>query len=509
MKALFQKIALLRRSHSFSLRLQLSVCYTFAFAFLLVLTGGVFYRYLETSLEASVDTDLHIRAQEVASGLILQNGNITSSEGELALPGFASPALQLSPAADMNQETFVRLLDTHGRLLSETKSFQVLQVPSLSVTQSLHGTPWQGTIVSSTHQEVRLYSCALIAQGKPLAVLQVGASLASLHLLLHQLVAALLASGFLVLLACAMGGYWLAGRSFAPIQRLAETARMIQAGDLHQRVPVPAVRDEVQYLALTLNEMLDSLEQSFFQQRRFVADASHELRTPVAAIRNKAEVAFLRTRSQDEYRQILGGIHAESERLGHLIHDLLALARGDEGQARFEYEPVHLDLLIESVVANAEEQAKEQEVELTIEELPSVTLLGDEARLIQVLMNLVENAISYTNRGGQVYVYLTVSPSQVQIAIRDTGIGIAPEHLPHIFERFYRADAARRRTRGSSSGLGLAIVEWIIHAHGGQIDVESEVGRGSCFTVMLPLHPTLDGSLKERTIWKRSLPAKT
>jgi heavy metal sensor kinase len=490
MKTLSTRLSTLRRSVPFSLRLQLAAWYTIAFAVLLLLTGAVFYQYLERSLEASVDTDLHLRAQQIGSSLVLQNGTITLRDLTIALPGLDTATHgAVTTSSDVNQGTLVRLLDAHGRLLGETPAFLALRVPGSSVTQPLQGTPWQGTVLSTGDQEVRLYSRTLTSAGKPVVVIQVGESLATLHTLLHQLVAALLVVGFLVLAACAAGSYWLAGRSFAPMKRLAETARKIQAGDLHQRVPVPPVRDEMQYLAVTLNEMLDSLDESFSRQRRFVADASHELRTPVAVIRNKAEVALLRSRSQDEYCTALHSIHAETVRLSYLISDLLALARGDEGQARFEREAVRLDTLVEAVTANAQGLAEERGITLSMQVPQPVTLIGDEARLIQVLLNLLDNAIRYTNPGGHVHMSLRTSGAAAQLVVRDTGIGIAPEHLPHIFERFYRADPARRRTGGSSSGLGLSIVAWVVHAHGGAVAVESRVGRGSSFTVTLPLTP--------------------
>ncbi|HLG79164.1 MAG TPA: ATP-binding protein [Ktedonobacteraceae bacterium] len=490
MNDLFLTLARLRRSVPFSLRLQLAVWYTLAFAVLLLLTGAVFYQYLETRLEASVDTDLGLRAQQVASALVVQKGTVTLDRGSAEVFGLgqtqAGPGI---PLADVNQGALVRLLDAHGRLLGETPAFRELLVPQSSVTQPLAGTPWQGTVLSLSDQEVRLYSRTLVSAGKPVAVIQVGESLAHLHTLLHDLVAALLVVGFLVLVCCGILSYWLSGRSFAPMKRLAETARKIQAGDLHQRVPVPPVRDEMQYLALTLNAMLDSLEASFSRQRRFVADASHELRTPVAVIRNKAEVALLRSRSPHEYCSALQSIHAEAERLSHLISDLLALARGDEGQARFEYEAVRLDALVEAVIANAQGLAQEHGVSLIAYTPQSVTLLGDEARLIQVILNLVDNAIRYTNPGGQVQVNLGATAEAAHLVVQDTGIGIAPEHLPHIFERFYRADPSRQRTRGSGTGLGLSIVEWIVRKHGGSVVVNSQVGQGSCFTVQLPLRP--------------------
>jgi heavy metal sensor kinase len=382
----------------------------------------------------------------------------------------------------------VRLLDAHGQLVHETPAFRALPVPQVSVTQPLQGTPWQGTISSRDGQEVRLYSRALTENGQTFAVIQVGESLAQLHTLLHDLVGELLVVGLLVLLACAVGSYWLAARAFAPIQRLAEIARRIKADDLRSRVPVPRAHDEVQYLALTLNEMIASLDQAFTRQRRFVSDASHELRTPVTVIRSKTDVALLGAGTQQDYVTVLQGINAEAERLSHLISDLLALARGDEGRTQFDREPVRLDLLAAAVTANAVLLATERDMTLEVQAPGPVMILGDEARLIQVVMNLVENAVCYTNPGGRVTVIVEPRQNQALLAVRDTGIGIAREHLPHIFERFYRADPARRRTGGSSSsGLGLSIVEWVVHAHGGAVSVESQLGQGSCFTVTLPL----------------------
>ena len=184
---------------------------------------------------------------------------------------------------------------------------------------------------------------------------------------------------------------------------------------------------------------------------------------------------------------MLEGVNAEAQRLGHLISDLLALARGDEGQTRFEREPMRLDLVAGAVATNTEWLSTECGITLAVQASEPVTILGDEARLIQVVLNLVENAVRYTNPGGRVTVAVEARQGQALLRVRDTGIGIPPEHLPHIFERFYRADPSRRRTGGSGSGLGLAIVEWIVRAHGGTVSVESQLGQGSCFTVTLPL----------------------
>jgi heavy metal sensor kinase len=494
----------LRYTIALSLRWQMVLWYTTAFTLLLLFTGAVFYQYLEHSLEASVDTDLQLRAQQIAGGVVVSRGQILlhNVTGDLSGIDTYQQNTHQEPV-DVNYGVLVRLFDTRGHLLVETPAFRGLEVPTESITQPLAGIPWQGTVKTSHDTEVRIASRRLTAGGKTIAILQVGESLAHLHALLHQLVAALLLVGLLVLICCAASSYWLAARSFAPIQRLAETARKIKAGDLQQRVPVPVVRDEVQYLAVTLNEMLDSLEQAFARERRFVADASHELRTPVAVIRNTAGVALLEPPQLDEAVGALREIRSETERLTRLLTDLLMLSRGDEGQAHFEQEAVSLDQVVETVVSTLDQLAAERHIRLTVQIPYPVTVVGDEARLIQVVLNLLDNAIRYTPPGGQVQASVSQTPPFASLTVRDTGIGIAPQHLPHIFERFYRADPAREQTGGSSSGLGLSIVEWIVRMHGGSVTVESQEGQGSCFTVCLPIAPPPSTSVSSHQLRSR------
>ena len=318
-------------------------------------------------------------------------------------------------------------------------------------------------------------------------MVQVGESLTQLQTSLRSLVIELLVLAPLILILGALGSYWLAARAFVPIDSLTRTACSIEAGDLHQRVAIPRAQDEVQRLALTLNEMIARLESAFARQRRFVADASHELRTPVAVICNMAEMALLNLSTTEEYISALSAISTEAERLGYLISDLLALARIDEGQTRLEREPVRLDRLVNAVVAQAKSMADERTIMLDVQAPEPIVIFGDETRLIQMVMNLLDNALLYTNLGGEVTLTTTVKQRQAILSIRDTGIGIAPEHLPHIFERFYRADPARVRTEGNNSGLGLAIVDWVVRAHGGVITVKSQVGQGSTFVIILPI----------------------
>ena len=493
-----------------SIRLQLTLWFMLVFAVLMLLFGTVFYVNLRSSLQTSFDASLKQRTQQIAAGIDEENGTITIRDVTGALPGLVDPdapadrngetpvATPLATStvssgerdvhADVNLGALVRILNTRGESVYVTPAFLALNIPSMSVTQPLHGTSWDGTVTARNGQTVGLYSAPLVDNGTVYGVVQVGESLSPLSNTLQSVVIELLLIVPFVLLLGAIGSYWLSARAFAPINRLTRTARRIKAGDLHERVPVPRNKDEMHSLALTFNEMIERLDKAFARQRRFVADASHELRTPVAAIRSMTDVALAQSAplEREEYLTILRDVNAEAERLGNLISDLLELARTDENQLILECEPVRLELLTVDVAATTETLAAEREITMEVVTHGPVTVLGDEVRLIQVIMNLIDNAITYTNAGGKVTLEVDIQGKNARLTVRDTGIGIAAEHLEHIFERFYRVDPARSRAAGGT-GLGLAIVEWIVRAHGGKITVESQVGQGTTFTVMLPL----------------------
>jgi heavy metal sensor kinase len=471
------------------IRLQLMLWYTSVFAVLLFASGFFFYLNLEASLADSFDSTLKVQAQAIGEDVHLSNGKIKLEDTAEELPGFGTPpSSQSASPKEIKFGQMVRLLDAHGHPLHETPAFSNLLVPGESVTAPIQGHHWVGSTKTREGDPVRLYSQRITTQhDKLFAIVQVGQSLSDLHDTLKHISKALLEIGTLVLCFSAIGSYLLTYRAFKPIDRLIQAAREIKAGDLRKRVPIPRAKDEVHSLAVTLNEMIAHLDEMFTRQRRFVADASHELRTPIAAIRSKTDVALLQIDLPDEHATVLHDINLETVRLSHLINDLLALARGDEGQTRFEQEPVQLDSLAEMVAANAESLAAERQVDLQVHTSGPITILGDEARLIQMIINLLDNAILYTNAGGRVTLTVKNTRTHATLIVQDSGIGITPEHLPHIFERFYRADPAHVRTERGSSGLGLSIVAWIIQAHKGTITVESQKGRGSTFIVALPL----------------------
>lgn len=486
------------------IRMQLTCWYTLVSAVLLLLIGIAFYTTFQQSLAASFDMALQQRAQQVAEGITNHEGKLIVDDIVDELPELDATSAIIDSASNDSRHTapgypdtpshfphdresvFVRVLDINGHVVYNTPNFTHLSVPADSVTLPLQYHPWHGTVSMSGGDElVRLYSTMLIEKGTLMGVVQIGQSLERLHASLERIMFALFLLIPFILTISAFVSYWLAGRAFVPIHYLARTAREIGAKDLHQRVVVPPANDEVRDLSLIFNEMIGRLERAFSQQRRFVADASHELRTPVAVIRSMTEVALSQPSGTEGYETVLREVNSEAERLGQLINDLLALARVDEGQAQLDSEPVRFDLLAIDVVESLEPLAQERQIELKTQTLQPATIIGDAARLIQVIMSLVDNALIYTNAGGSVTVSVETCASHVHLSVKDTGIGIAQKDIEHVFERFYRADPARSKASGGS-GLGLAIVDWVVRAHHGIVSVESQSGQGSTFMVTLP-----------------------
>ncbi len=483
------------------IRAQVMCWFCAIFILLTFLFGMVFYARLSHSLESSFDQTLRERTSQIALGIVRDDGVVKIRDVTGQLPdidqddptgngGHQAPGGSAGAASD-RLGTLVRVLDAQGHVLYVTPAFRSLRLPPESSSLALAGHDWLVTVSAGDGRSVRVYSKVLADANGIYAVLQVGSELEPLETMLNSVVIELLIIAPFVILLGACGSYWLVTRALTPIVRLTETAHTIGAGDLHQRVPLPAADDEVRHLAVTFNEMIERLEQAFARQRRFVADASHELRTPVAAIRSMAEVTLVQGATPEEYTAILRAVAAGAERLGRLINDLLMLARADEGHLRLEREPVHLDLLVAEVAATLEPLANEAGVLLQVRPAAGPVIVeGDEARLMQVVMNLLDNALAYTEAGGRVTLTVEICEREqghcACLSVADSGVGIPPEHLPHIFERFYRVDPARSHTTGGN-GLGLAIVDWIVRSHGGAISVSSEPGCGTTFQVRLPL----------------------
>jgi heavy metal sensor kinase len=301
----------------------------------------------------------------------------------------------------------------------------------------------------------------------------------------------LFASPLLLLLASA-GGYWLSGRALAPVDQITREARSIGALNLSRRLEVPRTGDELERLSETLNGMLERLEQVFRRLTQFTADASHELRTPVALMRTRTEIALRRPRSEEEYRETLELLLEDLARTTTLIENLMLLARADSGAAALERVRLNLGAPLGEAWVEAQALAQNKQI-LMQAQLPESQLWieGDSSSLRRLFFILLDNAVKYTPPQGRITVSLEASDGSAVAEVRDTGIGIAAQDLPHIFERFFRADRARSRETGGA-GLGLAIGHWIAEAHGGTLSATSRPGEGSVFQVRIPL--ATDGS---------------
>jgi heavy metal sensor kinase len=322
--------------------------------------------------------------------------------------------------------------------------------------------------------------------GIQIGILQVGRPVAEVDATLRQLALLLAVAVPFTLLVASAGGLFLAGRALDPIDRITRAAAAIGADDLSRRLNFRGTRDEIGRLAATFDRMLDRLDQAFRRQRQFTADASHELRTPLTMLASQIDVALERKRSSAEYERLLRSLREDAARMTQLVSELLTLARADAGQQVLTREELDLSELVRSVVPAMQPLAVQRGLRLTEDIQAVATVSGDQTRLTQLVINLVDNALRYTPQGGTVSVSVGSDREWAVLRVHDTGVGIAAEHLPHLFERFYRADPARARADGGA-GLGLAIAQWVTQAHGGQISVDSELGRGSTFTVRLPL----------------------
>ena len=322
-------------------------------------------------------------------------------------------------------------------------------------------------------------------QGSPLRTISVvvGCSMIPEWAELRRFAWLLAASGAGVLVLGLAVGWWLSARAIRPIAQISAAAQSISEGNLAERINPTETDSELGQLAVVLNRTFDRLQSVLARQAQFTADASHELRTPIAVILSQTQTALKRERPPEEYREALAAAQRAAQRMARLTESLMLLARLDGGGGK-TFQPVCLDQVVRDVVQLLRPLAEEPTIRVQTE-LASLLCSGDEEQLHQLVTNLLSNAIRYNRPGGSVTVRLAEVESFCLLQVTDTGLGIAPEHLPHVFDRFYRADQARSRVTGGT-GLGLAIAAAVAHTHGGTIEVTSEVNAGSTFTVRLP-----------------------
>jgi heavy metal sensor kinase len=454
-----------------SIRFRLTAWYAAILAVTFVFVGVGVWLAIRDSINETVDKELRSRVQAMRDFLQRQGSGGDAAVDEL-----------IEHAALLPVGTSFRIADGHGRWIYRSPGTEGWDV--MAPDPSRLPRRGRSETVLRNGNPVRVLS-ALMAPG----VIQIGIPIDEFLEMLNAFTwTALLASPLLLMLA-STGGYWMSRRALAPVEQIARTSGEIEAQNLSERLPLRGTGDELDHLSATLNGMFARLEDSFRRITQFTADASHELRTPVAIIRTTAEVVRRKSRSEKEYAEALDRILAESERTTELIEDLMLLARADAHTEEMVLESVALGELAQAASGDARVLAEAAGVTLTNGELNHCAVSGEYRALRRLLLIVLDNAIKYSKPGGEVWLHLGVCQQgdrpMAVVEVRDNGIGIAPEDLPHIFERFYRASKDRSRKIGGV-GLGLSIAQTIAQRHGGEIQIESRPGVGSTVRVFLP-----------------------
>jgi heavy metal sensor kinase len=331
----------------------------------------------------------------------------------------------------------------------------------------------------------RIISTPVYRDGRLIEIIQLGTQLHYVKRNLSHFRDNILIALPIILVFGTLGGWVLARRSLSPIGYIAVKAQSITSQNLSERLTVRGTGDEMDDLIRTINAMIARLESSFKRMAEFTADASHELKTPLCAMRGEAEVLLLKERKAEEYQEGLAHFIEQFDHLNQMINDLILLSKLDTTEVALKMAPLRLDLLIKDLCNFFQVLAEQKNIALEIGTLEEVTVIGDKIRLQQLFTNLIDNAIKYTTHGA-IRVTAKKNEDAVAVKIVDTGMGIPEEEREKIFKRFYRMDKSRSRETGGV-GLGLSIAEWVVHAHHGRIEVDSEINRGSTFTVYLPL----------------------
>ena len=453
-----------------SIRFRLAVWYFAILAAILILFSGGIYIAQERTLRANLDNALRTQAT-AAQGLIEYS---TSGRPTLRLP--------VNPGYPNQGETFQRLFDVSGVLLfDDSSSFGQVPIDAKALEQARRGGEHIATLDTGTAQALIL--TLPVVHGTVVGILQTGQSTSEMTGSLHDLLLMLAVGVLFALVFASVGGWWLSSRALAPIDRVTKLAQEITGQDLNRRLNLDLPDDEVGRLARTFDDMIARLDAMFQRQRQFTADASHELRTPLTAIKGQIDVALTRPRAAAEYQRVLTAVNQQVDRMTRLVGGLLMLARSDAGAMPLDRRPVALQNLAESVAQQVAPLARAKGLDVAIDPGPPTVVLADQDLLLQLLLNLADNAVKYTDHGTTTIGWLA-HQGDVEIFVRDSGPGIPADQQGRIFERFYRVDVARSREQGGA-GLGLAICQWIAEAHGGRMSVRSS-DAGSTFTVTLP-----------------------
>lgn len=454
-------------------RVRLTAWYLAVICLVLLIASLGMYIGIRITIERQIDRSLRGRVQEMHD-FIWRHRRVDDAD----MPEHFRRSSEVQPA-----EELFEVADGTGKWLYQAPLMERLNL-SPSVPDPKRP-PYYETI-SRRRGNLRMLSSTIEVAERRYFV-QVATVIQPLYDILRGFRVASLWTFPIVLFAAGAGGYWLSGRAMKPVHDIARAAQGISERNLSHRLSVPAAHDELRHLSEMLNGMLARLDSAFTRITRFTADASHELRTPITVIRTTAEVILERARSVEEYEELVGQIRTESEYTSELIENLLTLARADVNPTSLELSPVDAQQIVAEIIPGSRALAASRALTLSTQIDPgSVVVSAEKQSLKRLLVILVDNAIKYTPAGGEVRLTLTSDTTQAVFAVEDSGIGIAKEDLPHLFERFYRASNARN-SGVEGTGLGLAIAAWIATAHNGKLEVASVPAAGTTFRMVLPL----------------------
>jgi heavy metal sensor kinase len=461
-----------------TLRTKLTLFYSITVSLLLTGFALLYYRVLSVNLDRALSDELIERATGLRGYMRFEDGK----------PGFNFDE------ADPEEVSFVRTATrffqvyevTSGMLLAQSPEVEALGVQySLDDVTHFAEEPPSFIDLHTDQGKLRFRNEVIVDAYGGTYLLLVGTSVQPMEDTLNAFLRSLVWLIPTGVLLAAILSWWMAGKALQPVAELAEAAREIAVSHLDRRLPVRGTDDELDHLAREFNETLARLEKAVEEMKQFTASISHELRTPLAVLRGEAEVALMEANSNEQYRRVLGSQLEEFEKLTRMINQLLTLARAESGEVEIAHESVDLSAMTQSLAEQLQPVAASKNVSLTWNCEHEVRVTGDASWIERIVLNLVDNAIKFTPSGGHVKVLVSRDTKNAVLEVHDDGTGVPPEALPHIFERFYRADPSRSN-QVDGAGLGLSLVKWAIDQHQGSVQVDSAPGHGTRVTVQFP-----------------------
>lgn len=457
-----------------SIRVRLAFAYIITFGILLGLLSVGLYRIATARLYAQADAQIKEGAAAVRPLFNVSNSQVAWLVDRKVMN--QSPSLVAYAIFD-EQGSYLdgsNLANVYNLGFTKTAG-RVLQTRSPA---------WE-TITLQNQHKLRVLTSAITGSDGRVYLLRAGMLLDRAEDDLHQIASSLATLVPLILVMGGMVGWWLADDALRPVAEITATARRISASNLAERLPLRGTRDELDRLSTTLNEMISRLQNSFEQMSHFLSNVSHELRTPLAGLRGSCEIALRNAKSADECRAVLANNIEQLDRLANTVSDLLEMAHAEAGQMVLKRKRENITELVRDAVESIRPLATEQAISIHYHADDEILADVDPEHFLRSFVNLLDNSIKYNNPNGRVEINLKAGGDRIMVSVADTGRGIAPEDLPHIFERFYRGHTEGGRS-DSGTGLGLSLARWVAAAHGGHIEVESQLGYGSTFRIWLP-----------------------